>query len=148
MLNLRDASPSFNCGSQERKNERAKGVIFFRLWPEQNKAIMRHLEHNSHRIPMITPPSCLASIKAVVCCLIVSLPKGSKHRESRVIWFGAEQVNLLRGVMQSVSALHEDVAAGAELVSCFPQWHCAVEAFQHFHSESRLNFRDLRLCNN
>lgn len=45
---------------------------------------------NAHNIPTNTPSSCLIVNKAVVCWPIVLLPKGSKHEDSQMIWFGAE----------------------------------------------------------
>lgn len=59
-----------------------------------------------------------------------------------MIWFGAEQVNPLCGVMQCVNTLQKEdqYTAQAGLVSRFPQLYSVVAVFQHFQSESRQDF--------
>lgn len=77
-------------------------------------------------------------------CLIVLLPRGSKHEESPMIWFGAEQVNPLCGVMQCVNTLQKEdqYTAQAGMVSRVPHLYSVVAVFQHFQSESRQDIWD------
>lgn len=56
-----------------------------------------------------------------------------------MIWFGAEQVNSLCGVMQCVNTLQKEdqYTAQAGMVSRVPHLYSVVAVFQHFQSESR-----------
>lgn len=91
--------------------------------------------------PQNTPSSCPLLNIAVVCHLIVLLPKGSKHEVSQMIWGGAEQTNSLCGVTQCVNTLQKEDIVQAELVSSFSQLHSVLNVFY-----TSVIFGPLRTC--
>lgn len=81
--------------------------------------------------PQNTPSSCTLLNIAVVCRLIVLLPKGSKHEVSQMIWCGLEQTNSLCGVTQCVNTLQKEDIVQAELVISSSQLHSVLDVFKH-----------------
>lgn len=81
--------------------------------------------------PQNTPSSCPLLNIAVVCRLIVLLPKGSKHEVSQMIWCGSEQTNSLCGVPQCVNTLQKEDTVQAELVISSSQLHSVLDVFKH-----------------
>lgn len=118
----------------QRRKSKGLDVSVFQATSEGKLSHCASFKINPHDIPKDTPSPHLFSNVAVVFCLIVLLPRGSKHEESPMIWFGAEQVNPLCGVTQCVNTLQKDdqYTAQAGLVSCFPRLYSVVAVFQHF----------------
>lgn len=126
----------------QRRKSKGLDVSVFHGTSEGKLSHCASFKINPHNIPTHMPSPHLFLNVAVVFCLIVLLPRGSKHEESPMIWFGAEQVNPLCGVTQCVNTLQRDdqYTAQAGLVSRFPQLYSVVAVFQHFYSESRQVF--------
>ncbi len=118
----------------QRRKSKGLNVSVLQATSEGKLSHCASFKINPHNIPKHTPSPHLFSNVAVVFYLIVLLPRGSKHEESPMIWFGAEQVNSLCGVTQCVNTLQKDdqYTAQTGLVSRFPQLYSVLAVFQHF----------------
>lgn len=113
-------------------------IYFFRAMSERKLNHCASFKINSLCIPTLLLSLRLLSKCSCCFCLIVLLPRGSKHEGSLMIWFGAEQVNSLCGVTQCVNTLQKDdqYTAEAGFVSLFPQLHIVLSVFRLFSSLS------------
>lgn len=115
-----------SAAAQKRKSK-GRDVSVFHCTSEGKLIHCASFKINHHNISNIHHLSFSSQTKLLLLllffCLIVLLPRGSKHEESPMIWFGAEQVNPLCGVMQCVNTLQKEdqYTAQAGLVSRFPQ---------------------------